>query len=147
MVEIENSEIVENLLNVLINISGRKTDRGHAIYTLESVIRKLEDKYGFLKNIKVNDTRYLEFVNPIDVMSDINNANSADMGEALHDIITTMDSSLGDDAGHFFIKEILNNLEDKYRFSIDEMGVDLSLMQLEREVRNLEKSIMKKKEI
>ena len=146
MASLENSEIVENLLNVLIDISGRKTDRGHAIFTLESVIRKLEDKYGFLTNIKVNDTRYLEFVNPIDVTSNINNASSADIGEALHDIITTMDSSLGGDAGHFFIKEIRNKLDDEYRFSMDEMGVDLSLMQLEREVRNLERSIMKKKE-
>jgi len=146
MASLENSEIVENLLNVLIDISGRKTDRGHAIFTLESVIRKLEDKYGFLTNIEVNDTRYLEFVNPIDVTSDINNTSSADIGEALHDIITTMDSSLGDDAGHFFIKEIRNKLSDEYRFSMDEMGVDLSLMQLEREVRNLERSIMKKKE-
>jgi len=146
MASLENSEIVENLLNVLIDISGRKTDRGHAIFTLESVIRKLEDKYGFLTNIEVNDTRYLEFVNPIDVTSDINNTSSADIGEALHDIITTMDSSLGSDAGHFFIKEIRNKLSDEYRFSMDEMGVDLSLMQLEREVRNLERSIMKKKE-
>jgi len=146
MSSLENSEIVENLLNVLIDISGRKTDRGHAIFTLESVIRKLEDKYGFLTNIEVNDTRYLEFVNPIDVTSDINNTSSADIGEALHDIITTMDSSLGSDAGHFFIKEIRNKLSDEYRFSMDEMGVDLSLMQLEREVRNLERSIMKKKE-
>ena len=63
------------------------------------------------------------------------------MGEAIHDIITTMDNSLGEDAGYFFIKEIRRNLDDEYKTSMDNMGVDLGLMQLEREVRNLEKSI------
>ena len=146
MAELKNSEIMENLLNILINISGRKTDRGHAIFTLDSVIKKLEVKYDFLKHVKIEDNRYVEYVDPVSVMRDINKINLENMGEALHDIITTMDDSLGDDAGHFFIKEVRNSLNDDFKTSMDEMGVDLSLMQLEREVRSLEKSIMHKKE-
>ena len=145
MAELEKSKVVKNLLNVLIDISGRKTDKGHAIYTLDSVMKKLEVKYDFLKHVVIEDTRYVEGRNPIDVLSDINQVDSSKMGEAIHDIITTMDNSLGEDAGYFFIKEIRRNLDDEYKTSMDNMGVDLGLMQLEREVRNLEKSITKKK--
>ena len=145
MPELEKSAIVENLLNILINISGRKTDRGHAIITLDAVMKKLEDKYGFLKHVQIKDTRYIEDVDTVSVMSDINVVDSSEIGEALQDIITTMDSSLGKDAGHFFIKELRTSLDDDYKTSMDDMGVDLSLMQLEREVKELEKSITRKK--
>ena len=145
MAKLEKSKVVKNLLNVLIDITGRKTDKGHAIYTLDSVMKKLETKYDFLKHVVIEDTRYVEGRNPIDVLSDINQVDSSKMGEAIHDIISTMDNSLGEDAGYFFIKEIRRNLDDEYKTYMDNMGVDLGLMQLEREVRNLEKSITKKK--
>ena len=145
MPELEKSAIVENLLNILINISGRKTDRGHAIITMDAVMKKLEDKYDFLKHVQIKDTRYIEDVDTVSVMSDINVVESSEMGRALQDIITTMDSSLGKDAGHFFIKELRTSLDDDYKTSMDDMGVDLSLMQLEREVKELEKSITRKK--
>ena len=145
MPELEKSAIVENLLNILINISGRKTDRGHAVFTLDAVMKKLEDKYDFLKHVQIKDTRYIEDVDTVSVMSDINVVDSSEMGRALQDIITTMDISLGKDAGHFFIKELRISLDDDYKTSIGDMGVDLSLMQLEREIKELEKSITRKK--
>lgn len=143
MVELENSEVVKNLLNILIDISGRKTDRGHAVFTLDSVMKKLENKYGFLKNVKIKDTRYIEDDNTIDVLEDINLVSLSEMGEALEDIITTMDLSLGENAGHFFIKEIRNRLNDEHKITISNMGIDLGVMQLEREVRALERSVLK----
>jgi len=145
MPELEKSAIVENLLNNLINISGRKTDRGHAIITLDSVMKKLENKYDFLKHIQIKDTRYIEDVDTVSVMSDINVVDPSEIGRALQDIITTMDSSLGKNAGHFFIKELHISLDDDYKTFISDMGVDLSLMQLEREIKELEKSITRKK--
>jgi len=146
MARLEKSDVVKNLLNNLISISGRKTDRGHAILILEDVMKKLENKYDFLKNVQIKDTRYIEDIDTIKVMPDINDVNSSDMGKALQDIITTMDSSLGENAGHFFIKELNNRLDDDNRNIINDMGVDLSIMQLEREVRDLEKTITRKKE-
>jgi len=145
MAELEKSDILKNLLDNLINISGRKTTRGHAIYTLERVVRKLEDKYDFLKNVKIKDTRYIEDDDTVSVMSDVNVVDSFEMSRAIQDIVTTMDDQLGEDAGHFFIKELKGNLDDDSISFMDEMGVDFSVLQLEREVRNLEKFITRKK--
>ena len=71
MAELEKSDIVKNLVNLLIDISGRKTNRGHAIITMDLVMKKLEDKYDFLRHVKIKDTRYIEDVDPVSVMSDI----------------------------------------------------------------------------
>jgi len=144
MPSLDKSDVIKNLLTNLITISGRKTDRGHAIITLDNVMKELENKYDFLKYVEIKDTRYIEDIDTIKVMPDINDVNPSEMGKALYDIITTMDSSLGENAGHFFIKELNNRLDDDNRTIINDMGVDLSIMQLEREVRDLEKTISKK---
>jgi len=141
--EIDNSYIVQHVLDTLINISSRKTTKGLAVIKLSDSIEKLKSKYEFLKHIEVKDTRFIEMAEPITVMSDINKVESTKLGNALYDIIKNINLSLGKDAGHFFIKELRNNLEDSHGINVEEIGLDLGLMQLEHEIRELTKKIEK----
>jgi hypothetical protein len=144
MPELETSDVIKNLLTTLINISGRKTNKGHAITTMDTLIKQLETRYAFLKNVEIKDTRYIEDGDPVSVMSDINAVMPSEMGKAVHEIITTMNRSLGKSAGIFFIKELQSNLNEDHEESIRNMGVDLRLMQLEREIEEWEKLTTKK---
>jgi hypothetical protein len=139
----DNSIVFKHVLDALIDISSRKTTKGHAVSTMNKVIKQLEDKYDFLKHVEVNDTRFIEQDEPISVMRDLNNIKSNKLGDALYDIIRTMNIALGKDAGYFFIKELKNNLQDNYSTSFEDMGLDLSLMQLEHEIKELTKKIQK----
>ena len=139
----DNSEVVRHFLDTLIDISSRKTTKGHAVLTMDNLIKKLENKYDFLKHIEVNDTRFTELGEPISVMTDINKIDSSKIGNALSDIITIMNEELGKDAGHFFIKEVKDNLQENYSENFEDMGLDLGLIQLEHEVRELGKKIQK----
>ena len=141
MPQFENSEIVRHILQTLVNISSRKTTSGTAISTMNELIKKLEDKYDFLKHVEIKDTRFLELEDPITVLTDINKINSNDIGRALYDIIKMMNSNLGKAAGHFFFKELRNRINDSYYPDIEEMGIDLSLMQLEFEVNEMSKKL------
>ena len=143
MASIENSEVVQHILQKLIDISSRKTTEENAVTTMYELIKKLEEKYEFLKHIEVKDTRFLEMDDSISVMSDINVIKLDNVGEALYDIIKTMNLSLGKDAGHYFIKELRNNIEETYHSTLEDMGLDLGLMQLEYEVSRLEKNLHK----
>ena len=145
MPELEKSDVIKNLLATMIDISGRKTNRGHAITTMDSLIKQLKTRYEFLRHIQIKDTRFSEGEDAVSVMSDINSVEATEMGRAIHDIITTMDRSLGRSAGHFFIKELRTTLKDDYNSSIMEMGVDLGLLQLEHEVEEWEKMTTQKK--
>ena len=142
MVEIENSEIIRKVLNTLVSISSRKTTEGYAVSIMDTLIKRLEGTYEFLKHVEVSDTRFLEDDATISVMSDIDSVPSTEIGKAIHDIIVTMNESLGKDAGHFFVKEISRNIGDDYHSTIKDMGVDLGLMQLEHEVNELEKRVL-----
>lgn len=139
---IENSEVIRKILMTLINISSRKTTEGYAISIMDSLIKKLEEKYDFLKHIEINDTRFLEDDTSVTVMTDVDSVPPTEVGKAVHAIIATMNESLGKDVGHFFIREISSSIGDDYHSTIKDMGVDLSLMQLEHEVSELEKRIM-----
>ena len=144
MATFDKSDIVENVLKNLIDISGRKTSKGHAIGTIDNVIKKLELKYDFLKHIKINDNRFVEDDPAVSVMKDINKIDANKMGKAINDIISNTHFSLGNNAGHFFIKELQKNIGGDYNSVMKEMGVDLGLMQLESEINDLGKTISKK---
>ena len=144
MATFDKSDIVENVLKNLIDISGRKTSKGHAIGTIDNVIKKLELKYDFLKHIKINDNRFVEDDPAVSVMKDINKIDANKMGKAINDIISNTHFSLGNNAGHFFIKELQKNIGGDYNSVMKEMGVDLGLMQLESEIKNIKKTISKK---
>ncbi|HWR27259.1 MAG TPA: hypothetical protein VN377_02355 [Candidatus Thermoplasmatota archaeon] len=143
---LKKSEIMKNVLRTLISISSRKTDLPYTIMTMEDLIRRLETQYRFLKHIQINDDFYNEQSGDmISVMSDINTIPPNELGKALHSIIDSMNRSLGENAGHFFIKEIRNKLSDEYLTVMRDMGVDLGLMQLESEINRLEREIIERK--
>jgi hypothetical protein len=143
---LEKSEVMKNVLKTLISISSRKTDLPYAIMNLEDLIKQLETRYTFLKNIQINDDVYNEqTTDVISVMSDINTVSPTELGQALHAIINSVNRSLGENAGHFFIKEIRNRLTDESLSVMREMGVDLGLMQLESEITHLERELAERK--
>ena len=143
---LKKSEIMKNVLRTLVSISSRKTDLPYTIITMGDLIRRLETQYRFLKHIQINDDFYNEQSGDmISVMSDINTIPPNELGKALHSIIDSMNRSLGENAGHFFIKEIRNTLSDEYLTVMRDMGVDLGLMQLESEINRLEREIIERK--
>jgi hypothetical protein len=142
----EKSDVIKNVLTTLISISSRKTDLPFAIMTVEDLIKRLEVKYDFLKLIQINNDVYNEeTTNYISVTSGINTVSSTQFGQALHAIINLMHRQLGENAGHFFIKEIRNRLSDEYLSIMKDMGVDLGMMQLESEISRLERDLSERK--
>jgi hypothetical protein len=143
---LEKSDVMKSVLKTLIAISSRKTDLPYALMTMDDLIKRLEIRYEFLRNIQINDDVYNEeTANIISIMSDINTVPPVEMGKALHDIIDSLNRSLGDRAGHFFIKEIRTRLSDDEVSVMKTMGVDLGMLQLESEIARLERDITEKK--
>jgi len=141
MPHFENSEVVRHVLQTLINISGRKTTKGQAVTAMNELIKKLQEKYDFLKHVEIKDIRFIETDEPVTVMSDIDSVKLNDVGKALYDIIKMMNLNLGREAGYFFIKELRNNIREDYYSTIEEMGLDLGVMQLEFEINQISKKL------
>jgi hypothetical protein len=54
----EQSLIMRNVLTTLLTISSRKDTDIDIVSTMDSSVKKLEGKYGFLKHVEINDTRF-----------------------------------------------------------------------------------------
>jgi hypothetical protein len=143
--EADNVNIIKNVVNVLISISGRKTDHGHALMMMDALIKQLEPQFNFLKNIHIPEKLYSESSEIVSVMSDINVVKPTEMGKAIHALILTLHDSLGDSAGHFFIKEIKQTLGDEYVSRMKEIGVDFTLLQLDDEFTRMKKLLAHQK--
>lgn len=141
MPHFENSEVVRHVLQTLINISTRKTTKGQAVTAMNELLNTLKEKYHFLKHVEIKDTSFIETDEPVTVMSDIDGEKLNDVGKALYDIIKTMNSNLGREAGHYFIKELRNNIREDYYSTIEDMGLDFGVMQLESEINELTKKL------
>ncbi|MCX6662915.1 MAG: hypothetical protein NTZ75_01555 [Euryarchaeota archaeon] len=143
----ERSDVMKSVLKTLISISSRKTDLSSAVMTMDDLIKRLETKYNFLKHVQINDDFYSETtIDVISVMSDINTVSPTELGKALHAIIDSVNRSLGENAGHFFIKEIRNTLSDEYLLVIKNMGLDLGIMQLESEITRLGRDLVEREQ-
>lgn len=139
--DMQNSEIMVYVLQKLFDISSRKTTQQQALSTMSGLIKKFEDKYGFLRHVELKDTRFSELEEPISIMSDVDTINSDEVGKALYDIIRNMNMALGKNAGHFFIKELRTRMDENYITTIEDMGLDLGLMQLEFEVNQMTRKL------
>ncbi len=142
---VENSVILKHILKTLITVSSRKTNESHAVFVMDKVMKKLEKQYDFLRNINLQDTTFLEEGENVSIMTSLDSISKNDLGKALHDIVSTMNEVLGDDAGHYFIKEIARSIKSDYHSTINEFGVDFNLMQLEYEINEMEKRVLNRK--
>lgn len=140
---IENNKLIKEVLNTIIDISGRKTTQSHAVYLLESTLKNLKNQYTFLDTINVQDTTYLEDGEPVSIMGEVNNITSKEIGIAVKHLIKTLYQSLGEDAGHFFLKELSHKLNDESVDALKNIGVDLDIMHLEQQITKMENNIFK----
>ena len=137
---IENSEVMKKVLTTLINVSNRRAASRNVVSIMDSLITKLEGKYDFLKHVEIKDIRFSEAADLITVMSDLNNVSPTEVGKAIHEIIFSINESLGRDAGFYFIKEIGHRIGDECCAIIRyDMDVNLNIMQSEWDVSRMER--------
>jgi len=133
-VKFGNVDVLEQVINSVLDITRRKTSEGEAVTTMNSVLSSLEGEYSFLKSVEIIDTRFTEDNRSVSVHQDLEKIPRDDIGVVVHEIITKMHHSLGKRAGHFFMKELRRRVGDDYFSTMQDIGVDLSILQLESEV-------------
>lgn len=131
---ITNDLLLQHVLNSVLDIASRKTSEGEAIETMNLVLNDMHTHYSFLKHIQIMDARFTEDNRSVMVNQTIENIDREELGLALEMLISRMHRSLGKKAGHFFMKELKKRVGEDYFYTMKDLGVDLSVMQLENEV-------------
>jgi len=108
---LSNSIITYQFLKTLVKVIGRRSSEQFSIYTLDSIVYKLREKYDFLKYVKINREIYKETLDFIIVDEKLNKISKERIGKAVDNIFDNVIRSLTDNIGYFFIKEIQEDLE------------------------------------
>lgn len=145
--DITNSEIIKHIIISLIIVARSKTSDDYAWASIKKLIGELKDKYSFLRFIKINDISIINYsIEDISVLSDFDKIKPGQVGMAIQDLVDLLKKYLGFKAGYFFIEEFKKVLGEKYHDVIKKMGVDLRLIELQRELSGFETKSYKIKE-
>lgn len=137
--EIENSEIIKHTLISLIIVASSKTSNDYAWAIIKKLLRESKSNYTFLNFIEIADISTINYsIEDISISSDFDKVKPKQVGMAIQDLIDLFKKYLGIKAGYFFIEEFKNVLGEKYYDILKKIGVDLRLIELQKELLGLE---------
>ena len=130
MMKKEQGEIAKKTLKALVSVVGRSTSEGFAIVTIDNVIKNLMHTHNALKYIRIDQSRYSQGTDAINIMPEINNVEPYELAKALREVIKTTGTHLDENNVHSYIKEFKKELGDKYLQEIQKIGVNLHFLEL-----------------
>ena len=132
--ELEHSDAIKQLLKSIIKVMGRRSSEDYAVVMVHNVVKKITEKYTFLKYVKTTSVQYSETADIVEVDPAINSIEKHVLSSALLEILGEIQTSLGQNAGYFFMKELKNSIGPQYQTSLEKLGVNLGIIQLKHEV-------------
>lgn len=132
--QLEHEVLAKKSLQALIDIIGDKTSKSFALATMDSVIKKLEEKHDVLKYIRIEKSQQVEGADAINIMPEINSVKSDNLGKAIQGIMKMIHANL-EGKNEEFLEKFKNKLGDEYLAEIENMGVNLYLLQLKFDLK------------
>jgi len=132
IIQLTHEALVKHVIKSLVDVLSEASAQSYAVLAVDSVLKKMDDKYGYLRYVKIDNTRYSEGLNAISIPSGLNTIRSSEVGRAIQKIIENIVVSLGDEAGQYFIERFSQRLGKIYLMRIEEMGVNLHMIQLKQ---------------
>jgi len=130
------SAIFKQVIKALIDILGKTSTENNAIFTVNSLLRKIDSTYEFLKYVKVDPATGQRELYHITITDNIDSINETDARRAIQQLIEKIIESLDEKVRKEFIQQFKNSLEKKYLLKIEEMGVNFHMIELRQEMLN-----------
>ncbi|KYK20787.1 hypothetical protein AYK24_03625 [Thermoplasmatales archaeon SG8-52-4] len=134
VIELKISLVVKHVLKAILNILKQSSDQKYSILVINNIIKKFEGKYDFLKFVNIDSINQSEEGDVIVILPDIESARPSEIGRGLQKIIENLLSSLGDAAGQHFVEKFKKELGRAYVLRIEEMGVNLHMIELKKDL-------------
>ena len=132
---INNSDVMRRTLFSLIFVARTKTTKYYAWSIIKNLIAELKSDYDFLKYIHIDEIEKLEDdIDDIKVISKFDQIPPSQIGQAVQEIVDIFRTKMGNKAGYFFLTEFKEILGERYYTVLKKMGVDLRLIDLQKEI-------------
>jgi uncharacterized protein (UPF0297 family) len=131
MPQLKNKEIFGRILRSTMGVIRRRTSEAYANVIIGRVIEQLSEKYNFLKHVKIQGVKYNEVFDIVKIGDELESVNIKEIASASKDFMASIASSMGKNAGYYFIREIKEDLPFDYERTIRDLGVNLDLIQMD----------------
>ena len=126
--------IFRQTLKALTDIFSKVSTENYAVFATNSLLRKLDSTYLFLKEVKVDPPRSKGELYHITITSNIDSISETEARRAIQQLLVTAMESLGENAKDQFIQNFKETLEKKYLSKIEELGVNFHMIELHQAV-------------
>lgn len=132
MGNLKNSEILSAILRSVYAVAGRRTTKSFAATVIGSIIKTLEQRYSFLKYIRIDEKGQLIEDDIIAISPEIDSIEPEKMGKAVEAIIRIVYMDIIGKAGLFFVNELKKHAGDEIISELKKFDVDLATLQIEQ---------------
>jgi len=142
---ISNSEILNYSLRILMDILDKEIGKNASYEMISELVERLNINYDIFNYVTVNDVRVVQGVSSVTIAPEVNSIDSKKVGITIQKIIQEIYNSLGDTVSYSFITKFKNYFNSDYLFKLEEMGVNLEIIQLKKDlvVKNVLRSLIK----
>ncbi len=132
--QIKNSDMIKHIIHAIHKTMSRRTSEIFSALVLKDMIKELQQKYEFLKFVKIKELGYLEDKeNLVNISAGINLFDSEDIGKFIESLLRVASNNIkNEEASLYFIKETKEQINEKYEHELKNYGVDLAVIQLEQ---------------
>ena len=132
--KITNSDVLRHILRTLFEILDNELGRNKAFLTIDKLNTRLRTEYPILRYVKLHDLRSIQGVDLVTIDSEINKVDPSQVGALIQKIIQDLNNSYGVRHGSSLIDKIKNLINTDYSFKLGEIGVNLEIIQLGKEL-------------
>ena len=132
VIQLRQELVVKQVLKALADTLSEASSQSYAILAIDSAMKKIDEKYEYLKYVKIDNTQYSNGIDAISVMPVIDSVRPSELGRMLQKIVERVTMALGEEAGRNFVDRFTEHLGKTYLLRIEEMGVNLHMIQLKQ---------------
>jgi hypothetical protein len=130
IIKLNQELIVKNVLKTIVDVISNESNEKYAISMVNNILRIFEKKFDFLKEIRIDGSKYAQGKNGIIVPKNINSVRASELGRCLQNIIENISIEMDEGYGKDFVDTFKSNLGRSYLLRIEELGVNLHMIEL-----------------
>jgi len=134
VIKLNQELVIKHVLKALVDVLITASSQSYAILMMNNFLKNPIDRYGHLKEIKVDNEKYSQGIEAIKIPSNLNTVRESEIGRCLQKLIEQVANTIGGEAGKQFINKFKEGLGKAYVLRIEEMGINLHLIELKKEL-------------
>jgi len=132
--EIGYTAIFKEVIKTLIIIMGKTSSESSAIVMVNSFLRKIDSKFIFLTQVKVESAPNPDEPYHITIPNNLDTISETDARRALQQLFEIIMDSLSEKMITEFLQNFKSTIEKKYLTKIEEIGVNFHMIELHQEM-------------